>query len=192
MHLDTDLTGTTLHLLSRNLGTSTTSTDRLDLVGLADLSLGLLLLLALGDGGLAGGSTNLGLLVAAGVDLVERSTDDTTLVLDGLARALLGDLLGHTLLAKTTVSNGPGDLTGVLALQEEGLILGADKAEDLMMDNGVGAMLTDENVNKSAADQKRRRASRFQAKRIRREQCVRRASKYRQEHKPVLGLCTLF
>lgn len=132
VHLDTDLTGTTLHLLSRNFGTSTTGTDRLDLVGLANLGLGLLVLLALGDGGLAGGSTDLGLLVSAGVDLVERSTDDTTLVLDGLARTLLGNLLGDTLLVKTAVDNSPGNLTGVLALQEEGLVLGAHKAEDLL------------------------------------------------------------
>lgn len=135
MHLDTALAGTTLHLLARNLGTSTTGTDRLGLVGLAGLSLGLLVLLALGDSGLAGGSTNLGLLVAAGVDLLERSTNDTTLVLDGLARALLGDLLSNSLLVESSVNDGPGDLTGVLALQEERLVLGADKAEDLLMVN---------------------------------------------------------
>lgn len=132
LHLDTDLTGTTLHLLARNLGTSTTGTDRLGLVGLAELGLGLLVLLALGNGSLAGGGTNLGLLVAAGVDLLERGTDDTTLVLDGLARALLGDLLGDTLLVESSVNDSPGDLTGVLALQEERLVLGADKAEDLI------------------------------------------------------------
>lgn len=131
MHLNTDLAGTTLHLLSRNLGTSTTGTERLDLVGLANLGLGLLVLLALGNGGLASGSTNLGLLVSASVDLLERGTDDTALVLDGLARALLGHLLGDTLLVKSAVGDSPGDLTGVLALQEERLVLGADKAEDL-------------------------------------------------------------
>lgn len=131
VRLDTDLAGTTLHLLSRDLGTSATSTNRLGLVGLANLGLGLLVLLALGHGGLAGSGTNLGLLVTASVDLLERGTDDTTLVLDSLARALLGHLLGHTLLVESSVDDSPGDLTGVLALQEEGLVLGADKAEDL-------------------------------------------------------------
>lgn len=131
MHLDTHLAGTTLHLLSRNLRTSTTGADRLGLVGLADLGLGLLLLLALGNGSLASGSTHLGLLVAARVDHVERSTDDTTLVLDRLARTLFGHLLGNTLLVQSAVHNSPGDLTGVLALKEERLVLGADKAEDL-------------------------------------------------------------
>ena len=132
MHLNTALASTTLHLLSRDLGTSATSTGRLDLVGLANLSLGLLVILALGNGGLAGSSTNLGLLVSASVDLLERSTNDTTLVLDSLARSLLGDLLGHSLLVESSVSDGPSDLTGVLALQEERLVLGADKAEDLL------------------------------------------------------------
>ena len=131
VHLDTDLAGTTLHLLARNLWTSTTGTDRLGLVSLAELSLGLLVLLALGNGGLAGGSTDLGLLVAAGVDLLERGTNDTTLVLDSLARALLGNLLGDALLVESAVDDSPGDLTGVLALQEKRLVLRADKAEDL-------------------------------------------------------------
>lgn len=140
--LDTDLTGTTLHLLSRNLGTSTTGADRLGLVGLAQLGLGLLVLLALGNGGLASGSTHLGLLVSASVDLLERSTNDTTLVLDSLARALLGNFLGDTLLVESAVDDSPGNLTGVLALQEQRLVLGADKAEDLVVTTDVETTLT--------------------------------------------------
>ncbi|KAI3483990.1 hypothetical protein L1887_53004 [Cichorium endivia] len=141
-HLDTALAGTTLHLLARDLGTSTTGADRLGLGRLACLGLRLLVLLALGNGGLAGGSTDLGLLVAAGVDHVERSADNATLVLDSLARALLGDLLGDTLLVKTTVHSGPGNLTGVLALQEERLVLRADKAEHLVVTADVKTTLT--------------------------------------------------
>lgn len=63
------------------------------LVGLL-LGLGLGLLgLALLDGGGAGGGTSLGALRTALLDHIERSTNDGTLVLDGAASALLGDLL---------------------------------------------------------------------------------------------------
>lgn len=80
---------------------------RLDLVDLATgtgggalslLSLlgrlgGSLLLLALLDGGGAGGGTGLGALSAALLDHVKGSTNDGTLLLDGAAGALLGNLL---------------------------------------------------------------------------------------------------
>jgi hypothetical protein len=59
------------------------------------------------------------------------STDDTTLVLHGTTRALLGNLLGDTLLVHAAVDLCPCDLTGVLALEEEGGILGGGEAEDL-------------------------------------------------------------
>ena len=52
-----------------------------------------LLLLALLDGGLAGGGAGFGALGAALLDHVERGTDDGTLLLDGAAGALLGNLL---------------------------------------------------------------------------------------------------
>ena len=45
------------------------------------------------DGGGAGSVAGLGALGAALLDDVEGSTDDSTLVLDGAAGALLGDLL---------------------------------------------------------------------------------------------------
>jgi hypothetical protein len=53
-------------------------------------------------------------------------------VLHSSARTLLGDLLGDTLLVHPTVDLCPGDLTGVLALQEEGGIFGAGESEDLV------------------------------------------------------------
>lgn len=139
LRLDTDLASTTLHLLSRDLGTSTAGAKRLDLVGLANLGLGLLVLLALSNRSLAGSGTNLRLLVSASVDLLERSTNDTTLVLYRLARALLGHLLGDTLLVESAVYDSPGDLTRVLALQEERLVLGAHKAEDLRQMERLGS-----------------------------------------------------
>lgn len=74
------------------------------------------------------GLADLGLLVLPGQDAREVGTDDTTLVLDRLARALLGNLLGDTLLVDATVDNGPRDLARVLALEEEGLLLGSDEA----------------------------------------------------------------
>lgn len=139
LRLDTDLASTTLHLLSRDLGASTAGAKRLDLVGLANLGLGLLVLLALSNRSLAGSGTNLRLLVSASVDLLERSTNDTTLVLYRLARALLGHLLGDTLLVESAVYDSPGDLTRVLALQEERLVLGAHKAEDLRQMERLGS-----------------------------------------------------
>ena len=99
-----------------------TDVDGADL-GLLLLGLLLLLLcLCLGDGSqsllLADGSG----LVAPGGDSGEISTDDATLVLDGFAGTLLGDLLGDTLLVHPAVDYCPGDLTGVLALEERGCI----------------------------------------------------------------------
>lgn len=47
---------------------------------------------------------------------------DTSLVLDGAARALLRNLLGNALLVHPAVHYGPCYLARVLALQEEGLV----------------------------------------------------------------------
>ena len=60
----------------------------------------------------------------------------TDLVLNGLPAPLLGNLLGDSLLVHTSVHNGPGDLSGVLPLEEEGLGLGVDEPEDLCDDEG--------------------------------------------------------
>jgi len=92
----------------------------------------LLFSLSLGDGSSAGLCPGGFGEVAAGGDGGEISADDTTLVLDGLARALLGDLLGDALLVHLAVDYRPSDLAGVLALHEEGGILGACEAEDLI------------------------------------------------------------
>lgn len=54
-------------------------------------------------------------------------------MLDGLARPLLGNLLRNTLLVHAPVDYGPGDLTGVLPLQEERLSLGGGESEDLQV-----------------------------------------------------------
>lgn len=84
-------------------------------LGLLGLLL-LLLCLCLGDGSqpllCADGSG----LVAAGSDSGEVSANDTALVLHGLARALLGNLLSDALLVHATVDYSPGNLAGVLAL----------------------------------------------------------------------------
>lgn len=99
----------------------------LDLLGL----LLLLFSLGLGDGGKALLLPDGGGLVPLRGDGSEVSTDDTTLVLHGLARAFLGNLLSDTLLVHATVNNSPGDLAGVLALEEEGGIFGGGETEDL-------------------------------------------------------------
>lgn len=91
----------------------------------------LLLCLSLRDGGQPRLSTGLSSLVALGGDGGEVSTDDTTLMLHGLARALLSDLLCDALLVHAAVELCPGDLTRILALEEKGFILRGSKAEDL-------------------------------------------------------------
>ena len=78
--------------------------------------------------------SDLRLLVSLGENARQIGTDDTTLVLDGLSRSLLGDLLGNTLLVYSSEYDGPCDLSGVLSLQEERLLLGGDESERL----GVG------------------------------------------------------
>lgn len=107
---------------------STVRATHLDLLGLLLLLFGL----GLGDGGKAGLLPHSSGLVPPGGDGSEVGTDDTTLVLHGLARALLGNLLGDALLVHATVDDGPGDLTGILALEEEGGIFGGGEAEDLV------------------------------------------------------------
>lgn len=97
--------------------------------GLGSRLLLLLLVLSGGESGVTLSLTNLGLLVTLGQDGREIGTDDTTLSLDGLAGTLLGDFLSDTLLVDATVDGGPGDLARVLALKEEGLLLGGDEAE---------------------------------------------------------------
>lgn len=101
---------------------------------LAGRLLGLLLtlrLLGLGDGSLTSSVSDLGLGGTLGEDAGEVSTDDTTLVLGGLAAALLDGLLGETLLVHPPVNDGPRDLARVLALQEQRLGLGVQESEDL-------------------------------------------------------------
>jgi hypothetical protein len=52
-------------------------------------------------------------------------------VLDGTARALLGDFFSDTLLVKTTVNGGPSDLARVQALKEVRFGLTIDETEGL-------------------------------------------------------------
>jgi hypothetical protein len=92
----------------------------------------LLSFLALGDGGLAGGSTGIGLLVTLGADSIPRGTNNSTLVLDGTTRALLLDFFSDTLLVKTTVNGGPSDLTGVQTLEEVRSGLTVNETETLI------------------------------------------------------------
>lgn len=94
--------------------------------------LSLLVRLCLLDGGCPCGQTLLCALVSPCGNGSKVGTDNATLVLDGLTRPLLGNLLRDTLLVHATVRYRPGDLTGVLALQEERLILGGGEAEDLV------------------------------------------------------------
>ena len=43
-------------------------------------------------------------------------TDDSTLMLDGLARTFLGNLFSDTLLMHFAINCGPGDLSGIFTL----------------------------------------------------------------------------
>ena len=117
-----------LHLLLRHLGRSRRGGAR----GLRLLHLLVLLLrLRLCDGCEALLCAHGGGLVAAGGDGREVRADDAALVLHGLARALLGDLLCDTLLVHAAVHDCPRDLARVLALQEERRIFRAGEAEHL-------------------------------------------------------------
>jgi hypothetical protein len=93
----------------------------------------LLLLLILGvlDSLGTSGLTDLGADRALLLDHLKRSTNNGTLVLDGAAGALLGDLLSNTLAVMATVENSPRNTTGVLALLEKRLRLGRLESEDL-------------------------------------------------------------
>lgn len=109
----------------------------------------LLLRLSLGNGRQPLLLAGLSSLVALGGDGGEVGTDDTTLMLHGLARALLGDLLCDTLLVHATVELCPGDLAGVLALEEEGLILRGGEAEDLGCSNGMSWVVREESIGET-------------------------------------------
>lgn len=93
--------------------------------------LSLLVVLSLGDSRLPRLETSSSGLVPLGGDRGQVGSSDGTGVLDGLPRPLLGDLLGDTLLVVSAVELGPGDLTRVLALKEEGCAFGGGESEDL-------------------------------------------------------------
>lgn len=92
LDLDGGTLGTLLGLDARSLALCGTG-GVLCLLGLLCRLGGRLLLLSGSDGGSAGGGAGLGALSATLLDHIEGGTDDGTLVLDGLARALLGNLL---------------------------------------------------------------------------------------------------
>jgi len=118
-----------LHRLLRNLRRSGGGFGAL---GLLLLTLLLLLLrLRLRNRRLSRSRTLSSSLLTHSLDSSDVSTDNPALVLHGAARALLGNLLGDTLLMHAAVDLCPCDLTGVLALEEEGGILGGGEAEDL-------------------------------------------------------------
>lgn len=104
-------------------------TAHLDLL---DLLL-LLVCLRLGDRSLSRLRPHSHSLVPPGSDGSQVSTDNTTLVLDGLAGSLLGNFLRKTLLVHSAVEDGPCDLSGVLALEEESFRLVGGETEDLFV-----------------------------------------------------------
>jgi hypothetical protein len=95
-------------------------------------SLDLLGLLGLGNSGLASSSTDFRLLGALGTDGIPGSTNNSTLVLDSAASALLGNLFSDALLVHATVDDSPVDLARVQALKEVGLALAVDETEGLL------------------------------------------------------------
>lgn len=116
-----------LHLLLRHPGsTSNRRTCRLGLFRL------LLLLLSLGlcnsrNSLLVTDSSG---LVALGGNSSKVGTNDTTLVLYGPARTLLSDFFSDTLLVHAAVDLCPCNLTRVLALEEQGRVLGTGESEN--------------------------------------------------------------
>lgn len=125
-----DLLESTLLLLLGELGRSTGSSrlGLLSLSGLLGKLLGLLVLLQL----LISGSLSLSrLLVSSLLDQFNGSTNNTSLVLDGLSGSLSGGLLGDTLLVLSSVQNSPSDSSWVLSLLEKRRGLGRLESEDL-------------------------------------------------------------
>lgn len=117
------------------------SSQRKTHLGLIGLLLGLLGL-GLLSGLLALGLTDLGLLGAASADLVDGGTDNSTLMLNSAAGALLGGLLSDTLLVHAAEDNSPVDLTRVLTLEEEGGSLGADELVGPRVQTDIGLPVT--------------------------------------------------
>ena len=70
-------------------------------------------------------------LTSLSVDLLHAETGDSSLVLYGSPGTLLCDLLADSLSVYSAVDLGPCELSGVLPLQEERLLLARDEAEDL-------------------------------------------------------------
>jgi len=70
-------------------------------------------------------------LITESGDGREVGANNATLVLDGAAGALLGGLLGKTLLVSTSEESCPGNATGVLALAEKRLRLPVRELEPL-------------------------------------------------------------
>ncbi len=75
--------------------------------------------------------SNFGLLVPLRHDVGEGSTSDGSLELGGSASALLGDLLGLTLLVLSPVQNRPADLPRIALHQMRLLALSVDELEGL-------------------------------------------------------------
>lgn len=90
----------------------------------------LLLLGFLGSGG-TGGLLDGFRFGTLGNDFFPGGTDDSTLDLDGLAGATLGDFLGGSLLVETTVEDGPAEFTGILLGLEVGGTLTVQQTEGL-------------------------------------------------------------
>ena len=80
------------------------------------------------------------------------STDGSTLVLDVLARALLGALLRDALLVHVAGDDRPGDVARVIALVRQRLALGCAEPEDLqrvageLEEKGGHAQVTDVSI----------------------------------------------
>lgn len=119
------------------LGLALAGGSVLGLVALLGGGTGLLLLLALLNGGGSGGGPRLRSHRSLLLDHIEGGADDGSLRLDGSAGSLLGNFLRDTLAVLSSEKNGPGDATGVLALEEKRLGLAVLESEDLAVASDV-------------------------------------------------------
>lgn len=103
----------------------------LGLLGLSGGLVSLLGLLVLVQLDVSGGLSVSGLLSSSLLDQFKGSTNNSSLVLDGLSASLLGGLLRDTLLVVSSVQDGPRESSGVLSLLEERSGLGRLESEDL-------------------------------------------------------------
>jgi len=133
-----DLLWSTLRtLFARDLLSLSSSCSRLGLLSLLRACSSSSLLLSFLDSSKSGGWSGLWSLSSSLLNHIEGSTNNGTLRLDCSAGSLLRNFLRDTLLVLSSEKDGPGNATGVLALEKERLGFAVLESEDLAITTNV-------------------------------------------------------